>query len=327
MPVLFPAAMAADQILTTVRQYLDYDPTQPVTLVPIKRGASGRTIVRVKTEEYEPFIGIHWTDERPDNDFFPPVCHFLENAGIHIASVLHEDLKWRVMLVEDLGDDDLLSLKGQPFEVREPYYRSAFKQLDKLFYSRAGRSAEFNPDFDAAMYRWEQEYFFEHLVEGLLRMDAGELREMPEFRDLAARLGGISKHLVHRDFQSQNLMLVDGEVYWIDFQGMRRGRQEYDLASLIHDPYMDHSAEDRGRLMRLWEDIAEDRPPEGVFRDCAIQRLMQAMGAYGKILCQQGEEWYRPHVAAGARQLAAVIEGTPFEGPLEGVIDKALAYK
>ncbi len=319
--------MAADQILTTVRQYLDYPPTTPVTLEPIKRGASGRTIVRVKTEEYEPFIGIHWTDERPDNDFFPPVCHFLEKAGINIAGVLHEDIKWRVVLVEDLGDADLLSLKDEPFETREPYYRSAFAQLDKLFYAKAGRTAEFNPNFDAAMYRWEQEYFFEHLVEGLLRMDADELRETSEFGEMAKRLGGMSKHLVHRDFQSQNLMLVEDEVYWIDFQGMRRGRQEYDLASLIHDPYLDHSADERARLMDLWEDISEDRPAETVFRDCAMQRLMQAMGFFGKIIRQQGEEWYRPHVSAGARQLAAVAKDTPFEGPLEEIIDKALDYK
>ena len=319
--------MAADQILTSVRQYLDYDPTTPVTLEPIKRGASGRTIVRVKTEEYEPFIGIHWTDERPDNDFFPPVCHFLEKAGINVAGVLHEALKWRVMLVEDLGDADLLSLKDEPFETREPYYRSAFEQLDKLFYSRAGRSAEFNPNFDPAMYRWEQEYFFEHMVEGLLRLDADELREMPEFHDMAERLGGMSKHLVHRDFQSQNLMLFEDSVYWIDYQGMRRGRQEYDLASLIHDPYMDHPAEERERLMDLWEDVSEDRPAETVFRDCAIQRLMQAMGAFGNIIRHQGEEWYRPHVSAAARQLVDVIKGTPFEEPLEEILDKALAYK
>lgn len=319
--------MAADQILTTVRQYLDYPPTTPVTLEPIKRGASGRTIVRVKTEEYEPFIGIHWTDERPDNDFFPPVCHFLEKAGINIAGILHEDLKWRVMLVEDLGDADLLSLKNEPWETREPYYRSAFAQLDKLFYARAGRTAEFNPNFDTAMYRWEQEYFFEHLVEGLLRRDADELRQASEFRDLAARLGGMSKHLVHRDFQSQNLMLGDEEVYWIDFQGMRRGRQEYDLASLIHDPYLDHSAEEREKLLDLWEEISEDRPPETVFRDCAIQRLMQALGAYGNIVRHQGDEWYRRHVAPGARQLAAVVAGSPFEGLLEDILDKAAAFK
>ncbi|BCX47183.1 phosphotransferase [Haloferula helveola] len=318
--------MAADSILTTVRQYLEFDPTDKVTLEPIKRGASGRTIVRVKTEEYEPFIGIHWTDERADNDFYPPVSHFLEKAGIHVPSIMYENLKWRVALVEDLGDEDLLALKGTPWETREPYYRSAFEQLDKLFYCRAGKTVEFNPPFDTAMYRWEQEYFFEHLMEELLRMHARELREAPEFEALAERLGGVSKHLVHRDFQSQNFLLRDEQAYWIDFQGMRRGRQEYDLASLIHDPYLDHSEEERERLMDLWEDVAEDRPAESMFRDCAIQRLMQAMGAFGNIIVNRGDDWYRQHVSAGARQLAAVVKGTEFEELLAPVLEKAAAF-
>ncbi|GAA5484495.1 phosphotransferase [Haloferula sargassicola] len=316
--------MSADTILTTVRQYLEFDPTQPVTLTPIAKGASGRTIVRVVTEEYEPFIGIYWTDERPDNDAYPKVAHFLEEkAGVNVASILHENLKWRVALVEDLGDDDLLSLKDRPWKNREPYYRSAFRQLDKLFFCRAARDMEFNPPFDASLYRWEQEYFFEHFVEGLLGGDADDLREAPEFTDLAERLGASAKHLVHRDFQSQNLMLWEDEVYWIDFQGMRKGRQEYDLASLIYDPYMDHSAEDRERLLDLWEDVSEDRPPEQVFRECAAQRLMQALGAFGNILRNRKDEWYRPHVPVAVKFLAEVTEGMPVGALLKPVLEKA----
>ncbi|MBB5352521.1 hypothetical protein HNR46_002767 [Haloferula luteola] len=317
--------MSADSILTTVRQYLEFDPTVPVTLTPITKGASGRTIVRVVTEEYEPFIGISWTDERPDNDFYPKVAHFLEEkAGLNVASILHENLKWRVALVEDLGDEDLLDLKDEPWKEREPYYRSAFRQLDKLFYCRAAKDVEFNPSFDAGMYRWEQEYFFDHFVEGLQGGDAEALREAPEFLQLADRLGASAKHLVHRDFQSQNLMRVDGKAYWIDFQGMRRGRQEYDLASLIYDPYMDHSAEEREKLMDLWEDIAEDRPAEQVFRECAAQRLMQALGAYGNILRNRKDEWYRPHVPVAARFLAEVTEGLPIGEKLKPVLESAI---
>ena len=89
--------MAADSILTTVRQYLQVDPTARITLEPIQRGASGRTIVRVKAEGHEPFIGIHWTDERPDNDRYPEVSHFLSKAGIRVPEIYHENLKWRAL--------------------------------------------------------------------------------------------------------------------------------------------------------------------------------------------------------------------------------------
>jgi aminoglycoside/choline kinase family phosphotransferase len=312
--------MPTDSILSIARQYLGVDPTVSVTLEPIKRGASGRTIVRVKTPGRDPFIGIHWTDERPDNDNFLPVAHFLKKARLRVPEILHENAKRRVALVEDLGDVDLHSLRDRPFAEREPYYRSALEQVDRLFYAKPPKDFELMPPFDAALYRWEQEYFFDHLVEDHLGLNADELRANPVFTDLAERLGSGARHLVHRDFQSQNLLIKDGLVYLIDFQGLRRGRQEYDLASLIFDPYLDHSVDERERLLEIWEEIADERPETTLFHQCAAQRLMQALGAYGNILKRRGDEWYRPHIAVASRLLAEVTAGTPLEEPLSSVL-------
>jgi aminoglycoside/choline kinase family phosphotransferase len=317
--------MSTEAILSTVRQFLSIDPNVRVVLEPIKRGASGRTIVRVKSEVSGPFIGIHWTDERPDNDFFVPVARFLRKARLRVPEVLHDHSRYRVALVEDLGDVDLLSMKDQPFAERLPYYRSALEQVDKLFYAKLPKDFELMPPFDAGMYRWEQEYFFEGYVEGLLGMDSGVLRQNADLQSLAERLGTGARHLVHRDFQSQNLLVKDDKVWMIDFQGMRRGRQEYDLASVVYDPYLNHTTDEREALLELWEDIADERPEPTLFRECATQRLMQALGAYGHILKSRGDEWYRPHAATAAKLLSETVVGSPLERVLEPVFDKALA--
>lgn len=316
--------MATEAILSTVRQFLEVDPTVPITLVPIKKGASGRTIVRVKSPLREPFIGIHWTDEREDNELFLPVARLLKQVKLRVPEVLFDKARYRVALVEDLGDVDLLSMKDRPFAERLPLYRSALEQIDRLFYAKIPKDFPFMPPFDAAMYRWEQEYFFEHVVEDILGRDAGGLRKDPVLARMAEKLGTVAKHVVHRDFQSQNLMVRDGEVWMIDFQGMRRGRQEYDLASLVYDPYLNHTAEEREALLDLWEEISEERPEESLFRQCAAQRLMQAMGAYGNILKRTGDEWYRPHLGSAARQLEDVIRGSELEDVLQPVL-KAIA--
>jgi aminoglycoside/choline kinase family phosphotransferase len=312
--------MPTEAILSTVRQFLGVDPTVRITLEPIKRGASGRTIVRVKTPGYEPFIGVHWTEEREDNSQFVPVAQFLKQAKLRVPAIIHDRARYRVALIEDLGDVDLLSLKDRPFAERLPLYRSAFEQVDKLFYAKPAKEFHLMPPFDAALYRWEQEYFFEYMVEDFLGLDAGELRKNPALIDLSQRLGTVARHLVHRDFQSQNLMVKDDQVWLIDFQGLRRGRQEYDLASLIFDPYLDHSAAEREQLLKLWEEIADERPLETLFHECAAQRLMQALGAYGNILKNRGDEWYRPHIATAARLLGEVTAGTPLEAPLAPVL-------
>jgi aminoglycoside/choline kinase family phosphotransferase len=312
--------MPTEAILSTARQYLGVDPTVKITLLPIKRGASGRTIVRVKTPNHEPFIGIHWNEEREDNSQFIPVAHFLKQAKLRVPAIIHERARHRVVLVEDLGDVDLHSLKDRPFAERLPLYRSAFEQVDKLFYAKPAKDFHLMPPFDAALYGWEQEYFFEFMVEDFLGMDAGPLRANPVFKDLADRLGTVARHLVHRDFQSQNLLIKDDQVWLIDFQGLRRGRQEYDLASLIFDPYLDHSPAEREQLLALWEEIADERPLETLFHECAAQRLMQALGAYGNIVKNRGDEWYRPYIAVAGRLLGEVTAGTALEAPLAPVL-------
>ncbi|MBC8125698.1 MAG: phosphotransferase [Gloeobacteraceae cyanobacterium ES-bin-144] len=312
--------MPTEAILSTARQFLGVDPTVPITLEPIKRGASGRTIVRVKTPVHEPFIGIHWTEEREDNAQFVPIGQFLKQAKLRVPSIIHDRSRYRVALVEDLGDTDLFSLKDRPFKERLPLYRSALEQVDKLFFVKVPKDLQLMPPFDAALYRWEQNYFFEYLVEDFLGMDATALRNNPAFTNLAERLGTGARHLVHRDFQSQNLLIKDDQTWMIDFQGLRRGRQEYDLASLVFDPYMDHSKEEREQLMDLWEDISEERPEPGLFYQCAAQRLMQALGAYGNILKKRGDEWYRPHISTAARLLEEVTVGTAIEEPLAPIL-------
>lgn len=315
--------MPTDAILSTARQYLGVDPSVPVVLEPIQRGASGRTIMRVRAPGHDPFIGIHATDERADNRHFVPVARFLHKAKVRVPAVLHDNPSRRACLVEDLGDTHLLDLRAEPFEQRLPLYRSALEQIDRLFYAKAPDDLELMPPFDAGLYRWEQDYFFEHLVEGLLGLDAGPLRGHPALGALAAKLGSTHRHLVHRDFQSQNIMVRGGQAWLLDFQGLRRGRQEYDLASLVHDPYLDHSPAECEQLMELWEEIAEDRPEQSLFNACAAQRLMQALGAYGNISLNLGKHWYRQHVPPAARHLRQVVAGTPLAAPLAPVLDAA----
>ena len=316
--------MPTEAILACTRLHLEIDPTVSVSMTPIKKGASGRTIVRVIREGQAPFIGLHWKPERPDNENFVAVARFLKKCRINVPEIFYENRNKRVALVEDLGDTDLLSFKDRPFSERAGFYRSALEQIDKLFYAKTPKELELMPPFDEALYRWEQEYFIEHLVEDYLGMDGATLKNNAALRALATRLGASAKHLVHRDFQSQNILIRNDECWLIDFQGLRRGRQEYDLASLIYDPYMDHSAEDREKILDIWEQISEDRPAESMLRDCATQRLMQALGAYGNLVENKGDDWYAPHIPTAARLLIEVLEDSPLHAVLAPYLNQAI---
>ena len=88
---------------------------------------------------------------------------------------------------------------------------------------------------------------------------------------------------------------------------------------------MNHSAEDRERLMSLWEEITEELPVPQLLRDCAVQRLMQAMGAFGNIVENFHNEWYRPHISTAAQTLSEVIAGTEYEEILQPSLSAAIA--
>jgi aminoglycoside/choline kinase family phosphotransferase len=317
--------MSTEAILSTARQYLQVDPTTPITMVPIKRGASGRTIARVKTPVHDDFIGIHWTDEREDNAQFVPIAEFLKKARFNVPEILYDRSQHNVALVEDLGDTDLLSMKERPFKERLPFYRAALEQVDRLFYTKVPADLELMPPFDADLYRWEQRYFFDHFIEDFLQESPVALENDEAFVEMAKGLGASHKHLVHRDFQSQNLIIKDGKLYMIDFQGLRRGRQEYDLASLIFDPYIDHSEDEREQLLDLWEDISDERPETSLFHKCAAQRLMQALGAFGNIITGRNDGWYRQHIPVAVKSLMFVTKGTEIGDTLAPILEKSLS--
>jgi len=249
----------------------------------------------------------------------------LKKAKLNVPKVLYDNTGRNCALVEDLGDTELLSLKDESWEKRKPIYASVFKQLDKLFFTRPPKDLEFQPPFDANLYTWEQEYFFDYFAEGHLGMLPSEtkaLRVHPSLTEMANQLGASARNLVHRDLQSQNILISEEKAYLIDFQGMRYGRQEYDLASLIYDPYMNHSAEDREKLLELWEEITEEQPLPDILNQCAIQRVMQALGAFGNIVSNQNNDWYAQHIPTAAGTLRELISNSPLEEALLPVLDK-----
>jgi len=316
--------MPTNTLLTAIKNHLKLNPTDKVIIEPITKGASGRTIIRLKPENHSSYIGIHYTLERADSANYLPVADFLKSNQFLVPEVLYNNTTRQCAIVQDLGEKDLLSMKGSPWEQRLPIYRSLFEQLDRLFYTRVPKDLEFQPEFDTEMYLWEQEYFFDFFAEYTVGMSSGEtapLRSHPALQQLAKQLGASSRNLVHRDLQSQNIMIKDNQAYLIDFQGMRRGRQEYDLASFIYDPYMNHSPQEREQLLDLWEDISEERPIDSILKQCATQRLMQALGAYGNLVTNKGQSWYAQHIPTAITLLKEVIEDTPYQEPITTVLN------
>lgn len=283
---------------------------------PVTAGASGRCLLRAAG-----VLGIYWTAERADNNSFLPAAHGLHRAGIRVPEVLaerHLPGGCGACLVTDLGTRELSSLRHAAWEERKQAYTSAFQTLIPFYDLRPDWPLQ--PPFDVDLYRWEQEYFAEHLLGRHLGGDAEAFLAAPALREMAEWLASLPRVPVHRDCQSPNIMLCAGEAWLVDFQGMRMGLKEYDLASLLFDSHMPMKPEERVELLRLWQELGGRPVESAVFAACALQRLMQALGAYANIGYNQGKPQYLDLIPTALSALRDAALLAPPASPASSII-------
>jgi hypothetical protein len=174
------------------------------------------------------------------------------------------------------------------------------------------------PGFDETLYRWERNYFLQECVGhacGIELAAAGEQALEEELAALARRLMEMPLSLVHRDLQSQNVMIRAGEPVFIDFQGLRPGSFFYDLGSLLWDPYVSFPEGGREDLLRFYHEASGAPYPWGAFRElfllASAQRLMQALGAYGFLGLKRGKRHFLAHIVPALENLLAVTAALP----------------
>ncbi len=307
-----PAELSeAQQVLARMMSAHYGQRVEAASLRLIASGASGRCMMRPPGDAGSPLqaraLGIYWTAARADNASFVPAARGLARAGVRVPQVLAEANLGHgcgACLVSDMGDADLLSLREAPWEARLGAYRLAMGELCR--FHGVHPDWPLQPPFDAALYRWEQAYFAEHLIGRHLGGDARAFLAHPALAQVAEWLAALPRRPIHRDCQSQNIMLHDGRACFIDFQGMREGRPEYDVASLVLDPYMNFSAEQQAELLCEWEYASGAPLDPAIFAACALQRLMQALGAFANIGHNQQRRWYLDLIPVGLESLRRV---------------------
>jgi hypothetical protein len=287
-----------------------------VKIAPIEKGGSDRKFYRIQFAPRQSVILVKYSRAKAENQRYVEIAEFLSAHGISAPKIHFHDPAEGLIWIEDLGERDLWSYRDESWRVRRAFYESALEEIAKLHRISEADSAAIRRDlpaqFDAELYLWEQSYFFENCLGrhfGVSAAKQQELADLPALKQIAERLASFPRVLVHRDFQSQNIILRDGRAYLIDFQGMRPGLAEYDLASVLYDPYVRLSFPERVELLGFYRATAnvDDAAFEEKFRLCAMQRLMQALGAYGYLGLVKRNKSFLAHIPAALRSLGEVV--------------------
>ncbi|MCX5813020.1 MAG: phosphotransferase [Proteobacteria bacterium] len=275
---------------------------------------SDRNFFRLKWNDKDSAILIQYNPNRIENVYYADIAIFLRSIYIPVPLMISHDPAACLMLMEDMGDANLWSLKDTPWETRQGLYQKTLSIVHRLHLFPESdfprEQVRLMDGFDPELYRWEQNYFREHFVNGICGIDM----ETPlwheieaELSDLARRLVEKGRTLVHRDLQSQNVMIRDGEPFLIDFQGMRFGSPFYDIGSLLCDPYVRFSEDEVDNLLlfyyRLSKQIIDWPDFQNAFWEASAQRLMQALGAYGFLGLKKGLKTFLGYIPVGLMNL------------------------
>jgi len=266
-------------------------------------------------------------------------CHFFE-SGVAVPRICGFAEECGLILFEDLGDiklHDLVLQRGAEAPEVDAYYRQALAALAHLqTETREGFQPEWcwdTPRYDRAlMLARESGYFQKALCEDFLGMSDLPQGLVQEFVFLADRaMQEPVDFILHRDFQSRNLMICEGKVRIIDFQGARLGPLGYDPASLLIDPYAGLSSDRQQTLLGCYLDALASHIPldrgrfiEGYYY-VALQRNLQILGAFAFLSKNKGKQFFRQFITPAATTLhihLAAPQGRDFPC-LRAVVEQA----
>jgi aminoglycoside/choline kinase family phosphotransferase len=269
---------------------------EAIEIQELPQSGSTRRYYRI-TGHSRTAIGVFHDDSKENSAFISFTKHFTK-SGLPVPEIYAESLSDNIYLIKDLGD---LTLFGYLSTVRKDdkvfpslltdIYREIIEWLP-LFQIPAGKEIDYSlcyprAAFDRQSMIWDLNYFKYYFLK-LAKVPFDEQKLEDDFETLTDfLLEANHNYFMYRDFQSRNIMLLDGKPYFIDYQGGRKGALQYDIASLLFDAKAAIPQKIRNELLAFYLEVLENHLPFDkrkflkYYYGFVLIRILQAMGAYG----------------------------------------------
>jgi len=266
-----------------------------VEVQKLPRSGSYREYIRIKGES-KTAMGTFNAD-RQENEAFLYYSDEFYKKGIKVPKIYKIDLDNDVYLQEDLADVTLFQYLTEVYngEVFPDELKNKYKEILKALPEiqvNGSKDLDFSyayprHSFDKQSMMWDLNYFKYYFLK-LAKIAFNEQTLEKDFHVLTDYLLNTNcEYFLYRDFQSRNIMLNNGDIYFIDYQGGRKGALQYDLASLLYDSKANIPKPVREELTEYYLDELEKHIEVNrkefleYFQGYVFIRIMQAMGAYG----------------------------------------------
>ena len=300
-------------------------PEKAVATQKLRGDGSERQWYRLKAGKHTLIMadhGIRLHRAVSEIDAFVNIGRHLYRQGASVPEIHASDPFSGLVFLEDLGD---VSLQQAALSAANPQalvrlYRTVIDQLVKLSLRGADK---FNPSWTYQSTRYDQNliiekecrYFQEAFLKNYLKLPVRFEDLAGDFESLARKALQYSQNgFMHRDMQSRNIMVRNNQVYFIDFQGGRIGPLQYDLASLLIDPYVELPPAILTQLLEYSIDVisqqntVEANEFRRCFRYCCLTRNLQILGAFAYLSKVKGKHYFETYIPAATQSLITQLQ-------------------
>lgn len=299
-------------------QYLAQPVVQWTTL---KGDGSDRIWQRASCEQSSVIVVDHGPPSSGDvtceADSFVAIGRHLHKKAVPVPEIYGYDRALGLVALEDCGDrhlQDVICQTTEPTQILH-HYRMVIDVLMRMGVQGANGLA-LGLLYDTTHYdrnfilEKEARYFYDAFLRGLMRVKV-DFSFLKEDFELLAKLSLTSEHFgfLHRDFQSRNILVSAGSYYVIDFQGARLGPLQYDLASLLIDPYVGLPQNLQETLVAYYMEKLSERVPVNPSRFlyaygyCAVNRNLQVLGAFAFLSRVKGKKHFESYIPVALESL------------------------
>ncbi len=241
-------------------------------------------------------MGVIGTSLEENRAFIELARHF-RSRKLNVPEVYAVSEDGLAYLQEDLGDRVLFDAVAQGREKgvysadEIDLLRRTVAQLPRIQFL-GGEGLDWTvcfpqEAFDARMVDFDLNYF-KYCFLKATGIEFNEIQLQEDFEKFKADLLlDRDNTFLYRDFQARNVMIRDGEPWFIDFQGGRRGPIYYDVASFIWQARSRYPEALREDLIKTYLEALQQfkQVDEAAFRSrlrlFVLFRTLQVLGAYG----------------------------------------------
>ena len=264
----------------------------PVSIDKVPQCGSDRVYYRVAG----PVVCIATTSRNiKETQTFLQFSKHFQQRGCPVPAIYAVNEEETIYLQEDFGDISLLNELEQHGYNDHVY--SLFQQsLQQLAHMQIKGHRDFNYDWCITSREFGRQaivsdlLYFRYYFFDTLKIPYDKEKLIEDIEDLSIYLTRVDhKYFMFRDFQSRNVMVKEGKVHFIDYQGGMKGAVQYDVASLLWQAKAELPDKWKNSLLEYYMDCVENVLQKGIDRTRFVSqyngyvliRLLQVLGAYG----------------------------------------------